>query len=113
MIDSASIREIIEVYKKHGWSLRRVLLSPQLRSFIGADVDELFGDAGLQNSDLDAAWFSRTTKNDGTAWEIRHLSAAPFALLVVVIDEQAELEKALLDTESRLRDAVSKKITGH
>lgn len=113
MIDTASIREIIKVYTKHGWSLRRVLLSAELRKSIGADLNALFGDTTLRDSDLDAAWFSRPTKDNGTAWEIRHLSAAPFALLVGVNDEQAELEDALLDTELRLREAVNKKITGH
>ena len=112
MIDAASIREIIEVYSKHGWSLRRVLLSDGLRSSLG-DVASLFGDASLHDSDIEAAWFSRATKNDGTAWEIRHLSAAPFALLVVVKDETLELKDALLDTEERLRESTSRRITGH
>lgn len=113
MIDTASIREIIKVYTKHGWTLRRVLLSAELRNAIGADLKELFNDATLRDSDLDAAWFSRPTKNDAAAWEIRHLSAAPFALLVGVNDERTELEDALLDTELRLREAVNKKITDH
>ncbi len=113
MIDAASIREIIEVYKKHGWSLRRVLLSAELRATLGVEIGVLFGEATLRDSDIDAAWFSRDTKNDGTAWEIRHLSAAPFAFLVVVKDEAAELEDSLLDTEERLREATSKRITGH
>lgn len=113
MIDAASIREIIEVYTKHGWSLRRVLLSDELREALSSESDSLFADAGLRVSDLDAAWFSRATKTNGTAWEIRHLSAAPFALLVVVNDEQTELEDALLDAEERLRETVSKRLTGH
>jgi len=112
MIDAASIRDIIEVYSKHGWSLRRVLLSDGLRNSLG-DVANLFGNASLRDSDIDAAWFSRATKNDGTAWEIRHLSTAPFALLVVVKDEASELEDALLDTEERLRETTKKRITGH
>ena len=113
MIDAASIREIINVYAKHGWSLRRVLLSADLRASLGVETGGLFVGASLHPSDLDAAWFSREAKNDGTAWEIRHLSAAPFALLVVVQDEAAELEDALLDTEERLRETASKRVTGH
>ena len=113
MIDAATIREIINVYAKHGWILRRVLLSAELRATLVADAVDLFGNATIHNSDLDAAWFSRDTKNDGTAWEIRHLSAAPFALLVVVKDEALELEDALLDTEVRLREATGKRVTGH
>lgn len=113
MIETDSIREVIEVYSKHGWSLRRVLLSAGLRDEIGSDLGVLFGDAALLDSDLDAAWFSRSTKDNGTAWEIRHLSAAPFALVVVVDDGQSRLEDALLDTESRLREAVNRNITGH
>ena len=91
MIDAASIRDIIEVYTKHGWILRRVLLSVSMRRSLCPDLIDLFGEASLHDSDLDAAWFSRATKDDGTAWEIRHLSTAPFALLVVVKDEASEL----------------------
>ena len=110
MIDAATIREIISVYTKHGWSLRRVLLSDGLRKAVGAGI---FGDASLHKSDLDAVWFSRSTKKDGMAWEIRHLSSAPFALLVVVSDAASEFNEALLETEERLRETLRARFTGH
>ena len=113
MIDAASIREIIEVYTKHGWSLRRVLLSAAVRRAIDAEFDVLFDNAAVRESDIDALWFSRATMKDGTTWEIRHLSASPFALLVVTGEGHAELEAALSKTEDRLRHIVCKRITGH
>lgn len=113
MIDSASIREIIEVYTKHGWTLRRVLLSDGMRREVGSELKLLFGNASVRISDIDAAWFSRATKKDGTAWEIRHLSAAPFALLIVVNEEQTEPDDAMLETEERLRETVNKRMTSH
>ena len=113
MIDAAGIREIISVYAKHGWTLRRVLLSDELAKSIGDELDTLFVDSSLKTSDTDAAWFSRETQNDGTAWEIRHLSSNPFALVVVVNEDSIELDDVLLDTEKRLRETVVKRVTGH
>lgn len=111
MIDAASIREIIKVYEKHGWSLRRVLLSDRLRASL--DTALLFGDVSIRSSDIDAAWFSRETRNKDTAWEIRHLSSAPYALVVVVKDGSAEFEDALFELEEQLRNATSQRMTGH
>ena len=113
MIDAAVIREIISVYAKHGWTLRRVLLSDKLSKSIGAETNILFADSPVKISDIDAVWFSRETQNDGTAWEIRHLSSAPFALVVVVKEDSVELDDVLSGAENRLRETVGKRITGH
>ena len=110
---AAVIREIISVYAKHGWTLRRVLLSEKLNKSLTNEIDTLFTGSSLQISDIDAAWFSRETPNDGTAWEIRHLSSAPFALVVVVDEDSGELDDVLLDAEKRLRETVRNRITGH
>ncbi len=111
MIDAAVIREIISVYAKHGWTLRRVLLSTALKDSLGNDAP--FADVALQNSDIDAAWFSRVTNEGGTACEIRHLSSAPFALVVVIDEASDEFEDTLIDTEDRLRETIGKRVTGH
>lgn len=93
MIDSGSIKEIVALYAKHGWTLRRVLLSERLQENLSTDVADIFGDVVVARSELDAVWFSRTSRPDCTAWEIRHLSENPFAL-VEVIDNDTDAEEA-------------------
>ena len=87
MIDAAAIEEIIALYKKHGWTLRRVLVSEPLRKSLSTAAADIFGDADVTPSELDAAWFSRSSLPNRTAWEIRHLSETPFALVEVIDDD--------------------------
>ena len=85
MIDRRTIEEILAQYKKHGWDLRRVLLSGEFKAQVGG-LDELFSDADIRSSELDAIWFSRSSRPGATAWEIRRLTESPFALVVVLQD---------------------------
>lgn len=105
MIEPAVVREIISTYEKHGWAFRRVLLCDE------PEPSDLFSDVDVVSTDLDAAWFSRTSNNGATAWEIRHLSTRPLAFLTVVSDETDELNARLSETEGRLRDALKKGIS--
>lgn len=105
------IGEILSLYEKHGWTLRRVLLSDGLRVSINEALQDLFGGAEIVSSPhLNALWFSRASGKSGEAWELRHLSDTPFALVDVFLpetDEQAreERRKAL---ETRLIEKASK-----
>lgn len=92
MISAGQIREIIKQYEKHGWTLRRVLLSPAMMESSGAD-EIVFGDAPVTPAEIDAAWFSRPSKG-GEAWELRRLSGSPFALVEIF---DADGEEAVRD----------------
>lgn len=109
MIASDNIREIIATYAKHGWNLRRVLLSARLSERLGDDKNGLFGEAPVLASDIDAAWFSRPPKPGGVAWEIRYLGEPAFALLEKADEDDAEFETILADVQSRLHDAIAAK----
>ncbi len=109
MIASDNIREIIATYAKHGWNLRRVLLSARLSEKLGADQERLFGDIPVHGSAIDAAWFSRPPKPGGVAWEIRYLGEPAFALLEKADEDDAEFESVLAGVESRLSDALTAK----
>ena len=105
MIDPAVVREIISTYERHGWAFRRVLLSDE------PEQSDLFLDVAVVSTDLDAAWFSRMSKNGATAWEIRHLSNRPLAFLTVVSNDTDDLDARLSETEGQLRDALKKGIS--
>jgi hypothetical protein len=102
MIDAEAVGEILAQYNKHGWTLRRALLSRDSRS----GFPQFDGSVKLIKSDLDALWFSRQSKPESEAWELRRLSALPFALVTVVPTDasDAELEAALAQIESDMRE---------
>lgn len=81
------------------------MLSGGLKAALGADVTTLFPGADVRDSDIDAAWFARSSKPGNDTWEIRRLSADAFALCEVFSDEDedAEREEAMFEMEERLR----------
>ena len=111
MISAEQIREILALYQKHGWLLRRVLLSDGLRVEINELLQELFAGAEIVSSPLlNAVWFSRASGRSSEAWELRHLSDTPFALVEVFSNETdaGEREKILNEMETRLANQTSK-----
>jgi hypothetical protein len=111
MITEAQIAEILSLYKKHGWTLSRVLLSAELEKNLSEKREKIFGAAEITMSEINAAWFTRPSKNNNAAWELRHLSNAPFALFEVFgadTDEDFRREK-LREMENRLIEKFGKK----
>jgi len=90
MTDEKQIAEILSLYKKHGWNLSRVLLSAELEKKLSERSENIFGAAEIVPSQIDAAWFTRPSKYDREAYELRHLSATPFALFEVFEPETEE-----------------------
>jgi len=111
MISVPQILEIIAQYEKHGWTLRRVLLSDDLRVRAYNELVTLSAGSAVEfvSSEVEAAWFSRPS-TDGEAWELRHLSTTPFALFEVFdeTDEDETREEARKEMETRLKASVIK-----
>src|ERR1041385_1505881 len=99
-------REIIANYKRHGWSLRRVLLRPETKAALSSEVEDLFGDAQLRDSDFDALWFARGSEAHREAWELRLMSAQAYALFEAFEEDESEedREEARLEMENRMRE---------
>lgn len=102
MIDASAVKEIVEQYRKHGWELRRALLSAETRMLFAG----LFLNVETIESDLDALWFSRRSRPDMEAWELRRLSALPFALVTGVSSAAPpeERDATLSETENEMRE---------
>ena len=88
MTDPVTVGEIIAQYEKHGWKLRRALLSDDGRE----RLSEVLPDVEKFDSDLDALWFSRRSRPDSEAWELRRLTNLPFALIAVIRNDASEEE---------------------
>lgn len=106
MISAVEIGKSIAVYRKHGWVLRRLLLSAELKRRVIGDLSHLIDGVQVTDSDFDAAWFSRPPKPGGVAWEIRYLSEAPYALVEKMDENSIDFEETLRAVESRLRETV-------
>jgi hypothetical protein len=105
MIDDAEISAILSQYSKHSWILRRVLISDKLRRQISDECEMLFGSAELVFSDIDALWFSRSSRPKAETWELRGLGTPPYALDVFFDDgtDATTREEILENAEDRLR----------
>jgi hypothetical protein len=110
MISVAQIREIIAQYQKHGWILRRVLLSDEFRVRFYNDLVALSQSSAVEfvTSDINAAWFSRPSpgRGDGAeAWELRRLAETPFALFEVFAadDDEETREETRREMEKKLK----------
>ena len=102
----ALFTEIIDKYQRHGWELRRVLLTPETRAGLKESARDLFKEALLVDSDFDALWFSRPSHAGREAWELRQVAAQPYALFEAFeAGEDEELrEDARREMENRVRN---------
>src|SRR5678815_1415087 len=96
MIEIDGIVNLVAQYAKHGWTLRRVLLSEGSLANLSDSVSTQFPAAECLLHEIDALWFSRKNK-DSETWELRLLGGAPFALVEVIEDTLSADER-----ESRL-----------
>lgn len=110
MIGAEAISEILSLYSKHGWILRRVLVSEKLSKEISAQLEIHFGDAEIVPAEIDAVLFSRDSGDQRVAWELRHLSANPFAVFETFGKEIPEnvLRENLREMEERLKNRLSR-----
>ena len=103
-MSAEQIREILAQYKKHGWNLRRVLLSARTKENLADMLNSLFGETEILASETDAVWFSRASGKSGEAWELRRLSETPYALFEVFDAEDDEVvrEETRFEMQERL-----------
>ena len=102
MTDPATVGEIVKQYEKHGWTLRRALLSDESRVVLSNSLAGI----DIESSDLEALWFSRRSKPESESWELRRLTGSPFALVAVVPSSASEdeLESTLAQIADDMRE---------
>ena len=114
MISREAIEQILAQYAKHGWILRRVLLSGSFRESL-PEIAKVFNGAEISESPLDGLWFSRSSRPGVTAWELRHLSQTPYALVENILDGTATAEagEILKRVETKMIESVANRPPGH
>ena len=113
MSDSDLIKEIVDTYEKHGWQLRRVLLSPQTRAKLQTEPASRalpLDFAQIEEAAVDGLWFSRPSHEEREAWELRLLAENPFALFETFEKDETEEQREEMrrEMEARLREYVQK-----
>ena len=113
MKHSELINEIVGTYQQHGWRLRRLVLRPETRAEIQAELasDSLpLDDVRVVEGSVDALWFSRASHEQREAWELRLLAENPFALFETFEKDETEEQREEMrrEMEARLRDYVNK-----
>lgn len=114
-MDRETIQAVIDQYAKHGWQLRRALVS-------GEDADKTTAELGFAGTKIvavksgnEALWFSRRSLPDREAWELRRLSGSPFALVAILEDsfDEDEREAVLEATQRKMFDGSHPEPTSH
>jgi len=100
------INEIVATYSKHGWQLKRLLLTTEARALLAEAEQEKFGDAQVIDSHINALWFARPSQAGREAWELRLLAETPYALFETfeVDEEEEDREEVRREMEARLRE---------
>ncbi len=105
------IDEILAVYQKHGWQLRRILLRPDSRADFALERLQL-GGIEPEEATIDALWFSRPSHQQREGWEIRLVAENPYALFETFEADEAEEEREDVrrEMEARMREYSDKKV---
>jgi hypothetical protein len=98
-------KDIITLYQRHGWKLRRILLTPGVRDELAHDRDA-FAEAVLIDAEFDALWFARPSHAEREAWELRLISEHAYALFETFEADETEEEREEMrrELEHRMRD---------
>lgn len=115
MSDLTAISEIIDQYSRHGWALRRALISSASIAAYGSQLASMHSDLEISESVNEALWFSRRSHPDREAWELRRLSGSPFAMVTNVENSLGddEREELLTETFRRMFDGSHPEPTSH
>jgi hypothetical protein len=101
--------ELLNIYHRHGWQLRAVLLTPETMTELKKGEGDLLQSGTVKDSTVDALWFARPSHEQREAWELRLLSETQYALFETFEAEETEEQREEMrqEMEARLRDYVT------
>jgi hypothetical protein len=109
MMPTDPLLEIVASYRKHGWQLRRVLLT-DTEARLALNENPAVAGAAIELTSLDALWFSRPSHQGREAWELRLIAETPYALFETFEPDETEEERdeVRMEMEARMREYVSR-----
>lgn len=102
--------EAIATYRKHGWQLRRVLMTSRPRAEADGHEQNFFADIQTVDAPFDGLWFSRASHKNREAWELRLVAETPYALFETfeANETEEEREEVRREMEARISRYVAK-----
>jgi len=73
-------KETIAAYRRHGWQIRRVLMSKSTTDELTASGEHGIEGIVPELTLVDALWFRRPSHEGREAWELRLVGETPYAL---------------------------------
>lgn len=109
MMDTQAIQGLLAQYQKFDWHLHHVLMTREMRDTLPETLDALFENAKIDESDINAVWFSRPAANGRVAFELRALNNTPFALVDSSEPgaDETDLNSLFQRVEEKMRDRLS------
>jgi len=102
--------EVIAAYRRHGWELRRALLTAETLAETSEGQTALFANLPVRQASIDALWFSRPSQKLREAWELRLVAETPYALFEAFESDETEeqREDVRREMEARMREYTAK-----
>ena len=101
-------QELVATYRKYGWELKGVLLTPTTQAELSGRESNLAA-VPVKDSSFDALWFSRPSHQNREAWELRLLAETQYALFESFEPDETEEQRDEMkqEMEARMRDYLS------
>ena len=105
----ALAKQIVATYEKHGWILRRVLIT-SLTEATKQGLAEAFPATPVTHGEIDALWFARSSHAGREAWELRLIAEQAYALFEAFEADESEedREEARRELEHKMREYAAK-----
>jgi hypothetical protein len=100
--------EVIAAYRRHGWELRRALVTAETLAETGGHKS-LFENLPVREAPIDALWFARPSAKAREAWELRLVAETPYALFEAFEADETEeqREDVRCEMEARMREYIA------
>ena len=101
-------QELVATYRKYGWELKGVLLTPTTQAELSGRESDLAA-VPVKDSSFDALWFSRPSHQNRESWELRLLAETQYALFESFEPDETEEQRDEMkqEMEARMRDYLS------
>ena len=107
-----SFRDALALYRRHGWTLARVLMTPETRAALAVQTPSdgaaplRFEGVEAGESAVDAMWLKRPSAGGREAWELRLVAEPPYALFELFEADEAEedREDVRREMEAKMKD---------